>query len=173
LKRLLIVAGILLSLVAGCTREEDYTEPESFAFVVYPGARYLGQISEVFKQAHKVSKPDQEPPPVAVYDTDAPLDEVAAFYAKAYGYGTVAAQGGAGSSVKAYFRSGDLAADSRGGADLMKQLGLNTDVTKAVGSYRAAEIQAKTNRPRVTIQRPYFDVTTSQVVDRTLILMAR
>jgi hypothetical protein len=34
------------------------------------------------------------------------------------------------------------------------------------------EIDPKPNRPRVTIQRPYFDVVNSQVVDRTIILMA-
>jgi hypothetical protein len=50
---------------------------------------------------------------------------------------------------------------------------LTTDVTKASGSYKAAEIAPRPNRPRVTVQRPYFDVTTSQVVDRTLILMTR
>ena len=172
MKRSLIIAGVVLSLVVACTKEEEYTEPEAFSFVVYPGARYLGQISEIIKQAHKAGNPNQEPPPVAVYDTDAPVEEVATFYAKAYGYGSVAAQGGEG-GPPAYYRSGDLAADNRGAADMMKQLGLNTDVSKAVGSYRAAEIKSKPNRPRVTVQRPYFDVTSSQVVDRTLILMAR
>jgi hypothetical protein len=39
--------------------------------------------------------------------------------------------------------------------------------------YKAAQIEPRPNRPRNTIQRPYFDVTTSQVVDRTMILMAR
>jgi hypothetical protein len=42
-----------------------------------------------------------------------------------------------------------------------------------VGAYRAAEIDPKPNRPRVTIQRPYFDASTSQTVDRTLIMMTR
>ena len=46
------------------------------------------------------------------------------------------------------------------------------DVSKA-RHVRAAEIAPRPNRPRVTIQRPYFDLTTSQVVDRTLILMSR
>jgi hypothetical protein len=48
-----------------------------------------------------------------------------------------------------------------------------TDLSKATGSYRAADILPRPNRPRVTVQRPYFDVTTSQVVDKTLILMSR
>ena len=33
------------------------------------------------------------------------------------------------------------------------------------GTYRAADIAAKPHRPRVTVQRPYFDVLTSKVVE--------
>ena len=53
------------------------------------------------------------------------------------------------------------------------KLNLNPDITKATGSYKAAEIEPRPNRPRVTVQRPYFDATTSQVIDRTLVLMSR
>jgi len=73
----------------------------------------------------------------------------------------------------AYYRAGDLGADARAADPIIKKIGLNTDVSKAAGTYRAAEISRKPNRPQVTVQRPYFDVTTSQVVDRTIILMAR
>jgi hypothetical protein len=52
-------------------------------------------------------------------------------------------------------------------------MNVNVDVSKAAGHYRAAEIESKPNRPHVTVQRPYFDLTTGQVVDRTIILMAR
>ena len=177
MKRSLIIAGVvLLSIVAGCSREDDYSEPEAFSFVVYPGSRYLGQLSEVTKQAHKILKPTDEPPPVAIYDTDAPIDDVATFYAKAYGYGTVApdrTNNLSATKPAAYFRTGDLATDNQGAADLMAKLNLKTDLTKATGTYRAAEIESKPNRPRVTVQRPYFDATKSEVVDRTLILMSR
>ena len=56
---------------------------------------------------------------------------------------------------------------------LLQKMGVSTDTSKAQGGYRAAEITPKPNRPRVTIQRPYFDITKSQTVDRTLILMQR
>ena len=46
-------------------------------------------------------------------------------------------------------------------------------LSKAVGSYKGAYVSPRPNRPQVTIQRPYFDVTTSKVVDRTMILMSR
>src|ERR1051325_10468067 len=84
----LIAVAALATLVAGCSHEEDADEAEAFSFVVYPGSRYLAQLTELTKQAHKVLKPSEEPPPVAVYDTDASVEDVANFYAKSYGYPT-------------------------------------------------------------------------------------
>jgi hypothetical protein len=175
LKRLHLITGVLLivAIVAGCSKEEESNEPETFSFVTYPGARYLGKITEATRQAHKLLNPKQEPPPVAVYDTDASVEDVANFYAKSYGYATVAPDNLSSKNPPAYFRGGDLATDVRSIADILPKLGLKTDVSKAVGTYKAAEIAPRPNRPRVTIQRPYFDVTTSQVVNKTIILMSR
>lgn len=175
LKYLMLVAVIA---VAGCKGEKkaESTEPASFAFTNYPGSRYLQQVTEVFKQASKAYHPNEEVPPMAVYDSDAPLETVAEFYAKAYGYTNIAPDATNDlSSAKppAYYRTGDMAADIKAATDMIQKLNLKVDTSKAVGTYRAAEIAAKPNRPHVTVQRPYFDVTTSQVVDRTIILMAR
>jgi hypothetical protein len=164
--------------VAGCKGEkkEASTEPATFQFTIYPGSRYLPQVTEVFKQASKAYHPNDEIPPIAVYDSEAPVDQVAEFYAKAYGFGSVAPDATNNlSSAKppAFYRAGDMAADIKGAEPMIQKLGLKVDTAKAVGTYRAAEIQAKPNRPHVTVQRPYFDVTTSKVVDRTIILMAR
>jgi hypothetical protein len=166
---------VTAALFTACKGEEEYAEAESFSFVVYPGARYLGQITESVKNAHKLVAPNTEVPPTAVYDTEAPIEQVAEYYAKQYGYNEIATAPSANPATArpAYWRSGDLGADAAAIAGLTKQLGLTTDVTKATGAYRAAEIAPRPNRPRVTIQRPYFDVTTSQVVDRTFILMSR
>ena len=49
-------------------------EPEAFSFVVYPGSRYLGQLTETTRNAHRTMSPGTEPPPIAIYDTDAPVD---------------------------------------------------------------------------------------------------
>jgi hypothetical protein len=175
--RITLTALLVLStLLLACRGEEEYAEPEAFSFVVYPGARYMGQITENIKAAHKVMNPNGEPPPTAVYDTDAPLEQVAQYYATQYGYKEVAAdQSNNLSATKppAYYRAGDLAGDNKAIEPLLKQMNVATDVSKAVGAYKAAEIAPRPNRPRVTIQRPYFDLTTSQVVDRTLILMTR
>jgi hypothetical protein len=177
-RKYLLLLAVAVIAAAGCRGEKKAsTEPETFQFTIYPGSRYLQQVTEVFKQASKViRRPDEEIPPTAVYDTDASVEDVAQFYAKAYGYPNIAPDASNNlSSVKppAYYRSGDLAADVKGVSDLFTKLNLKVDTSKAVGTYRAAEIQGKPTRPHVTIQRPYFDVTTSQVVDRTIILMAR
>ncbi len=172
--RLVVVTLIAAAALIGCRKETATTAPEPFAFVVYPGAKYLPQVTDLFKQAHKILNPAQEPPPVAVYDTDAPLEDVAAYYGKQYGYGKVAPDSTNNLSAAkpaAYYRAGDLGHDARATQDLMTKIGVKADVTKAVGAYRAAEIEAKPSRPHVTIERPYFDPTKSEVVNRTLILM--
>lgn len=167
---------VLAALFVACKGEEELAEPEAFSFVVYPGARYLGQLTENTKAAHKVINPQQEPPPTAIYDTEAPVEQVAEYYAKQYGYKEVApdiTNNLSAAKPQAYYRTGDLQADVKGIEGIIKQMNLPTDVAKAQGTYKAADIAPRPNRPRVTIQRPYFDVTTSQVVDRTLILMSR
>ena len=178
LSRLLLAALMISLAVLGCNREEeDEAEPEAFSFVVYPGARYLAPLTEMTKKAHTVLKPNEpEAPPTAIYDTDASVDDVANFYVKAYGYSGIAPDATNDlSSAKppAYRRAGDIAADLKGIEPLLKQMNINADLSKGTGTYRAVEIAPKPNRPRVTVQRPYFDVTSSQLVDRTIILMSR
>ena len=167
---------VLTAVFVACSNEEEYAEPEAFSFVVYPGSRYMGQLTENIKSAHKIIDPSKEPPPTAVYDTDAPLEQVAQYYATQYGYKEIApdiTNNLSATKPPAYYRAGDLAADHKEIEPLIRKMNLATDLSKAVGSYRGAEIAPRPNRPRVTISRPYFDVTTSQVVDRTLILMSR
>ena len=178
-KKLLISLTALLvlaAMVAGCKGKEELAEPDAFSFVVYPGSRYLGQLTESSKNAHRVLNPNGEPPPTAIYDTDAPLEQVAEFYAKEYGYREVApdvTNNLSAAKPPAFYRTGDLAVDVKSIEELLKKMNMPTDITKAQGSYRAADLAPRPNRPRVTVQRPYFDPTTSQVVDRTLILMSR
>jgi hypothetical protein len=167
---------VLTAVFVACKGGEEYAEPEAFSFVVYPGSRYMGQITENFKAAHKIINPSQEPPPTAVYDTDAAVEQVAEYYAKQYGYKEIApdlTNNLSATKPPAYYRTGDIGTDVKGAEALFKQMNLGTDVSKAAGTYKAAEIAPRPNRPRVTIQRPYFDPTTSQVVERTLILMTR
>lgn len=175
--RLWMAALLALALIAGCKGgEEEAGEADAFSFVVYPGARYLGTLTEATKNAHRAMDPNTEPPPTAIYDADAPLEEVAKWYAQQYGYNEVAPDATNNLSAAkppAFYRTGDLAGDTKAIEALLQKMNLKTDVSKAVGAYKAAQIDPRPNRPRVTIQRPYFDVTTSQVVDKTLILMSR
>lgn len=171
-----LLLALLASFIACKGKQEAALEVDTFRFVVYPGARYLGQLTDSTKAAHRVLTPAQEPPATAIYDTDAPLETVAQYYAKEYGYKEIAPDLTNDMSVvkpPAFYRVGDLAADVKSIEELLKKMNMPTDISNAVGSYKAADITARPNRPHVTIQRPYFDVTTSQVVDRTLILMSR
>jgi hypothetical protein len=170
--RLLVALALVLALAA-CKGEK---KEEEFSFVIYPGSRYLPQVTDLMKQAHKVLTPAQEPPALALYDTEAPIEQVAEFYAKSYGYNTVAPDSTNNLSAAkppAYYRSGDIPTDVKAIVPIAEKMGLKLDTSKASGHYKAAEIAGKVNRPRVTVQRPYFDVSTSQTVDRTLILMSR
>lgn len=173
-----VAALMLLAFaVTGCKREEhQQAEPPSFAFTVYPGSQYLAPLTDLFRRAATVITPNVPPPPIAIYDTDADVDTVASFYAKSYGYATVAPDATNNLSAAkppAYYRNGDLQADAKAIEPVLKKLNQKADLSKAQGKYRAVEIEAKPpNRPKVTIQRPYFDVTKSQVIDRTVILMA-
>ena len=175
----LLAAAMLIALVAaGCSKEKknESTEPESFAFTIYPGSRYLAPLTDLWKQARKVFRPNDDIPPIAIYDTDAPLDKVAEFYAQSYGYNKIAPDATNNlSSAKppAYYYTGDLAKDAAAIVPVAQKLNIKLDPSKAVGTYRGAQIDPKPNRPRVTITRPYFDASTSQTVDRTLIMMAQ
>ena len=175
-RNLLSALLVLTAIFAGCKGKEESAEPEAFQFVVYPNSRYLGQLTETTKNAHRIVSPGQEPPPTAIYDTDAPVEQVAEWYAKEYGYKEVApdiTNNLSAAKPPAYYRTGDLATDVKSIESLLVQMNMPTDVSKAAGAYRAADILPRPNRPRVTVQRPYFDATTSQVVDKTLILMSR
>jgi hypothetical protein len=158
LSRLMLALLVVSLAVLGCGKEKEEDEADSFSFVVYPNARYLPQLTDLTKQAHKVLKPQEpEAPPTAIYDTDASVEDVANFYAKAYGYNSVAPD----------------ATNNQGIGPILEKLHVKSDLAKAQGQYKAAEIAPKPNRPRVTIQRPYFDVANSQVVNKTIILMSR
>ena len=173
---LLVLLLVALGVFVACKGEKG-EEQDQFTFVVYPGARYLPHLTDLMKQAHKVVRPnDPEAPQVAMYDTDASVDDVANFYVKAYGYGSIAPDATNNLSAAkppAYRRTGDLLADQKAAEPMFPKLNLHPDLSKVSGTYNAVEIAPKMTRPRVTIARPYFDLTTSQQVNRTLILMSR
>ena len=50
---LLSMLLVLTAVFVACSGEEEYAEPEAFSFVVYPGSRYMGQLTENIKSAHR------------------------------------------------------------------------------------------------------------------------
>ncbi len=183
-KKLLALA-VVMSFVLSCGGEkpEPLSDHESadvqakaFNFQVYPGAQFLDSQTDLLRRAHFVMQPDAvDAPPLAVYETEAPLEDVAEFYAGKYGYTLAQNEANSFKTVKplAYYLTGDLAADAQGIAPVVEKLKIGTDISKATGAYRGAHFQAQASLPRVSLQRPYFDVARSEVVDRTLIVMVR
>src|SRR5258708_2591892 len=146
--RLLLVAALVALVVAGCGKEKKEAEPEAFSFTIYPGSRYLAQLTDLWKQARKVLKPNEDVPPIAIYDTDAPVDKVAEFYAQSYGYNKVAPDATNNlSSAKppAYYRSGDLAGDVKAIVPVTQKMNVKVDLANAVGTYRPPHTDPKTH----------------------------
>ncbi|MEA2571186.1 MAG: hypothetical protein QOI24_3187 [Acidobacteriota bacterium] len=168
MKKVVLPLLVLLAAVACGEKKED--------FAIYPGAQAQPQLLELFKKASTTLDPHKPIPPQVIYDTDASLEDVAAFYAKENGYPKVFPDStGNLSSVPppAFYRTGDLRTDLDAIQPILKKMNMNVDSAKAAGKYRGAHISANGDRPRVTLSRPYFDPTKQQVVDRTLIIMVK
>lgn len=187
MKSLRVAVAVLCLISLGSCREESRLEvldeyesadlaARAWSFQVYPGASFLPDYTVAFRKSHAILNPDlPEPPPIAVYDTDAPVEEVARFYAEKYGYGEVADPPGSEEvdPPPAYFTSGDLGTDTRNIADLLAELGYDHDLSSLGGEWNGAHIAPTGPYPRVTIQRPYYDFVSGEIRDRTLILMVR
>lgn len=180
-----IVAAIAAMLLASCGGEkaERLSDDESaavqakaFNFEVYPGATYLDGQADLLRRAHFVMYPDsKDAPTMAVYDTDASLEDVAKFYSEKYKVEVAPNEANDFKTIKpaAYYLTGDLAADAAAIAPVIEKMQLGTDLSKATGTYRGAYFEAQESLPRVNLQRPWFDIANSRVVDRTLIVMVR
>ena len=83
-------ALLVLTALFAAAKGRGVAEPEAFSFVVYPGSRYSAQLTEITKHAHKHQSRARNRRPTAIYDTDAPVEQVAEYYAKEYGYKEIA-----------------------------------------------------------------------------------
>lgn len=186
MRKLLIAVACMLALNA-CGKKEEVkpltpkeaaeVQARAYNFQVFPGAVLLEEVTDLMRRGSLVAQPHlTEPPPTAVYDTDAPLEEVAEFYRKAYGYARIApnAQNELSSAKPmAYYFTGDVAADLNNLTPVLQKMNLKIDASKATGTYKAAYFAPTPSLPRVSIQRPYFNLATSQMVDRTVIVLVR
>lgn len=147
----------------------------AWSFQVYPGSEFLPDYTDAFRRSHALLNPSSpEPPPIAVYDTDASVEDVARFYVETYGYDRISpAPEDPGEAPPAYLTSGDIGEDTRKIEDLLRRLGYDHDLDSVEGEWKGAHIAPVGPYPRVTIQRPYFHFGSGEVRDRTLILMVR
>lgn len=179
------IVGLSILLLSACRKEQvqplsQYESAEvqarAFNFQIYPGARLLEKQTDMLRRAHFILDPKAtEAPPMAIYDTDAPLDKVAEFYGQKYGYQIADNQANDFKSVKpsAYYFVGDLAATTTAIKPVLDQLKIPADVSKATGSFKGAYFAPQVHLPRVSLQRPYFDPLESKMVDRTQIVLVK
>lgn len=185
MKKMLSVLALVLA--AGCSREETLqplsaaesaeVQAKAYNFQVYPGARFLEPQTDLLRRAHFVLDPNAvEAPPMAMYETDDPIEKVAEYYREKYGYARVAdnkVNDFSSVAPNAYLTEGDLAADAAAVQPIAAQLGVALHPEKFAGTWKGAHISPTANLPRVTLQRPYVDVVNDRAVDKTLIVMVR
>lgn len=178
------VAAVLL-IFLGCDSEPEermMSDAESirlqhdiWEFQIYPGAEYLEANTKAYERAHFLMNPgDDEPPRMAFYHSEDSIEEVGAFYAEKYGYGEVApnqVNDFKPFPPQAYFDQGDLRQATEQIVPMLEQLELSTDISDVEGEFRTAHIEGIDRYPRVTLQRPWYDVVTGEVRDTTMILM--
>ena len=174
-------AIVLVTFAIACTEDEPRITPAAIdelarsRELVYPGARLLERQTELLREAHFILNPYSKVAPLmAIYDTEASLDQVVAFYVARYDSGEPTPNESNQMRAlppPAFYSRGDLATDAQGVKPILDQLHVSADISRAIGSYRGATFLGKPGLPRVTLQRPYFDVLRSETVDRTLIVM--
>ena len=177
---MVVAAAVLLAVSCREEKLEPVSPGEAadvqataYNFHVYPGARFLEQHTDVMRRSHFVMNPNAaDAPPMAVYESDAPVDEVGRFYAEKYGYPLAESAGTGTPKPKAYFTSGDLS-ESLAIKPITEKLGMELKFENVAGPWRGVHIAPRIDMPRVTLQRPYFDYVNDRVVDKTLILMVR
>src|SRR3954451_11225096 len=127
-----IAAILLVAFCFACGKETADKDGGAITFPVYPGARSLPELTELFKRGSAVNSPGHPVPPQIIYDTEASLEDVAAFYAKENGFGKVAPDSsGNMSSVAppAYYLSGDMHNDTTALKPILDKLNMKVDLS--------------------------------------------
>ncbi|MBI2215082.1 MAG: hypothetical protein HYU52_15645 [Acidobacteria bacterium] len=135
-------------------------------FPLFAGASVVPEQTALMRRAHALIRGDAEMRGrrLALFETDAPLEDVARYYAAAIGDPS-----GVHASVS--WSTGDFAADEASLAPILAKLD-QPFTHGATGHYRSAEIAGAPGEPRVSLQRPYRDFARDRIVDRTLIVLS-
>ncbi|MBW3565818.1 MAG: hypothetical protein KY459_13970 [Acidobacteria bacterium] len=182
---LLLAVPLLLSF-AGCREPkgealDEYESSEvrtrSMDFQVYPGSSFLEEHTEAYRRSHSILNPRSKTiPPMAFYESNDPVETVAGFYAKIYGYERVhpnAVNDFSPYPPHAYLTRGDLAEATRAIVPIIEQLGYDSDISDVSGDFAGAHVDGIDLFPRVSLQRPWYDFISGEVRDTTMILMVQ
>lgn len=177
---------VLLMTSFGCREPEgevldEYESSEVLArsmdFQVYPGSSFLQEHTEAYRRSHSILNPRSRTiPPMAFYESDEPVETVAGFYAKIYGYDRVhpnAVNDFSPYPPHAYLIKGDLAEATGAIVPIIEQLGYDSDISDVSGDFVGAHIDGIDLFPRVSLQRPWYDFIAGEVRDTTMILMVQ
>ena len=168
------MAALVAACLAGCRSEPvrvssyEWIDPaaEKAPFPVFPGSTVLADQTDLVRRARVLMLPKGVPAPrLIVFDTDAPIDEVAAWFAERH-----ASPEGTPAAVRRV--AGDLAADETALAPILAKLGHKYTPGVGRGACVSAEIAGGGGRPSVSLRRPWRDFVHDRVVDRTLIMIS-
>lgn len=171
------VAGILAAMLfAAACRGEALGTRTSYVFkdprltkleqvIVFPGALGMEEMTRLLTKARGEGFNGE----LALYETDAGIEEVASYYASAYG--EASSEGDAPAPVVLENGAGDFASDEAALAPLFATLGLELSRGRITGHYRTIVVQPSGSNPTISLQRPYRDLVRDEIVDRTLIMI--
>ena len=165
--------ALILLLASACGQErlekvEEYVSQDPWAELAYPGAEQRVEQEDLLRKAHFLANPSADSAPhVEAYSTPDPLNEVAAFYARKYGYGVLPED----PTAPAHLGSGDFADMRQSIEQIAAKLVETPDLEALKGPYRTAYFRGTGMLPRISLQRPYFDLTRGELIDQTVIVM--
>lgn len=145
----------------------EWADPaaEKDPFPVFPSATRLPEQTDLVRRARAIRRPDNVTASrVVLFDTDAPIEAVAAHFARLY-----ASEDGTPATVQQGV--GDHAKDEAALVPVLEELGVGCTPLAGRSEYRSALIAGGPRRPSISLQRPWRDLLGDRIVDRTLIMI--
>lgn len=172
---------VILAGSIGCGQQDSVQrEPPlgldpAFAGAVCSDVRYLARQTVLLERAQSLMNPDTSGrAKLALLDTADPFEDILHCYASLYQVEYIAnnQHNDLSAVPPAAFRfQGDVAADLQTIRPVLDALGQAPNGPQPSTPYAGATFLPRDGRPRVSLQRPYYDLVDGRIVDRTLILL--